>query len=240
MERGGNMTFSGAVIFTIVCLLYYLFYRNSKKKGKSPFKSVIFWAVFLPLFLGAAVSLTRLGEFQQPKIDAAEETQTQSAAEKQKEPAKQKSVEQSHNKTIIDVSKYGRITPEALTATVGKPNGVYDNKWTNPATGKKYDMKTYDYEIKGYYTEFLIIENAVVRMNIYASDNKENQFKVKDNIDVLNLIGIHPHKSMEVVADHAATARYTSVSDSVGEVWAILDDGQVDTLKITFNLNYFN
>lgn len=235
------MSFSGLVIFAIVCLSYYMFYRNYKKKGKSPFKSVIFWAVFFPLFIGAIVSLTRIGETKQTQIEAREKTQTQPAVGEMKEPAKQKDVElKLENKPIIEVSQYSRITPEALTKMLGDPKGIYDEKWKNPATGQEFEMKTYDYEVNGYYTEFLIIENAVVRMNVYASDNKVNQFVVEENTDIFGLIGIQHHKTMRVVIDNAVAARYSSVSDSVGEVWALLDEGEVDTLKITFDLEYFN
>jgi hypothetical protein len=142
--------------------------------------------------------------------------------------------------TIIDAAQFSRITPEELVTKLGEPKGTNDEKWTNPGDGKEYPMKTYDYDIDGYYTEFLVIENAVVRMNIYASDNEKNQFTVNKNKDVLSLLGIEPRESLIVVEDNNAAARYSSVSDKVGEVWAMFDEKKVDILKVTFNLNYFN
>jgi hypothetical protein len=142
--------------------------------------------------------------------------------------------------TIIDATQFSRITPDELVAKLGEPKSTYDEKWTNPGDGKEYALKTYDYDVDGYYTEFLVIENAVVRMNIYASDNEDNQFIINENRDVLSLIGIEPRESLIVVEDNNAAARYSSVSDKVGEVWAMLDEKKVDILKVTYNLNYFN
>jgi hypothetical protein len=142
--------------------------------------------------------------------------------------------------TIIDAAQFSRITPDELVAKLGEPKGTYDDKWTNPGDGKEYALKTYDYDVDGYYTEFLVIENAVVRMNIYASDNDKNQFTVNNNKDVLSLLGIEPRESLIVVEDNSAAARYSSVSDKVGDVWAMLDEKKVGILKVTFNLNYFN
>jgi hypothetical protein len=142
--------------------------------------------------------------------------------------------------TIIDAAQFSRITPDELVAKLGEPKSTYDEKWTNPGDGKDYPMKTYDYDVDGYYTEFLVIENAVVRMNIYASDNDKNQFFINNNKDILSLLGIEPRESLVVVEDNNAAAKYSSVSDKVGEVWAMFDEKKADILKVTFNLNYFN
>lgn len=141
---------------------------------------------------------------------------------------------------IIDVTQFSRITPEELKVKLGEPVAEYDEKWTNPGTGEEFDMKSYDYEVNGYYTEFLVIDSMVVRMNVFASDKENNEFVLNKNKDIFNMIEIEPRESLIIVADNDMVARYSSVSDRVGEVWAIIDNKEVETLKVTYNLNYFN
>ena len=153
---------------------------------------------------------------------------------------KTESASKKETEQLMDVSQYSRITSEELIAKLGDSEGKFEENWTNPGTGTEYKMTSYDYTLEGYYTEFLVIENEVVRMNIYSSDNPENKFILSEPKDILSLVGITLRDSLNVVEENEGTARYSSVSDQVGEVWATLDNKTVDILKVTFNLNYFN
>ncbi|UAW07770.1 hypothetical protein PVJ1_00036 [Psychrobacillus phage PVJ1] len=141
---------------------------------------------------------------------------------------------------IIDVTQYSRITPEQLKEKLGEPIAVYDENWSVPTSGAEYPLQTYDYDLNGYYTEFLVIEDAVVRMNIYASDNPDNAFAIENKEEMFALLNIDPRDSLIEVEKNAGVLRYSSVSDHVGGVWTLLSDGKADTIKITYNFKYFD
>jgi len=141
--------------------------------------------------------------------------------------------------TILDVSQYSRITTEELVSKLGDPISKDEWNYESP-NGQSYATTSYNYEIDGYQVEFLVIENAVVRLNSYTSDNPDNKFEINEQKDVLSLVGITPRESLIVVEENPSVARYSSVSDVVGEVFALLDEKIVTEIKITYNLNYFN
>jgi hypothetical protein len=139
---------------------------------------------------------------------------------------------------VIDVSQYSQITPNDLITKIGKP--LRTDEWTfESPKGQKYSATSYNYEIDHYPIEFIVIKNAIVRMNVYTSENKENILNIKLHKDVLSLSGIIPGKDMTTVIENTVTARYSSVSDDIGEVFATLDNMAVDFLRVTFDTKYF-
>lgn len=141
---------------------------------------------------------------------------------------------------IIDVNAFSRITSAQLIEQLGEPVAEYDENWTVPSSGENYPMKSYDYELNGYYTEFLVIEDAVVRMNIYASDNSENAFTIQNKDEMFALLNIQPRESLIEVETGSSVLSYSSVSDTVGGVWTSLEGDKAETIKITYNFKYFD
>lgn len=138
----------------------------------------------------------------------------------------------------MDVSQYSRITPNELIAKLGKP--LRKDDWIfKSSKGQKYSATSYNYEFDYYPIEFIVINNAIVRMNVHASENKDYQLDIEIHKDVLSLTGIIPSKNMITLIENSVTARYSSVSEDVGEVWATIDNMTVDFLIVTFNTKYF-
>lgn len=139
----------------------------------------------------------------------------------------------SNVETIIDVTQYSRITPEKLVELVGKPKEIEENNF-NSANGNIYPMVTYYYDTIGE-CEFLIIDNAVVRLNIY----KEMQYT--NEKDVFKMLGISTTNNTKKIADTGVALRYSPVSDKVADLWITnIKDKKFDIIKVTYDLRYFN
>lgn len=141
---------------------------------------------------------------------------------------------------IIDVNSFSRITAVQLKEQLGEPVAEYDENWTIPSSGESYAMKIYTYDVSGYNTEFLVIEDAVVRMNIYASDNSENAFTIQNDEEMFALLNIQPRESLIEVEKNPNVLRYSSVSDTVGGVWTLIEGDKASIIKITYNFKYFD
>lgn len=145
-------------------------------------------------------------------------------------------------KALIDVNKFARITSEELINLMGDPEEIEDMNYKSP-NGNTYPTKTYYYNENKY--QFLVIDNSVVRMNIFSekyNDKDGRSFEFKDEESIFALFSIKTSKNIEKIKDTNYALRYHLVSDKIAEVWVPLMDKQkgiFDEIKITYNLNYF-
>lgn len=139
----------------------------------------------------------------------------------------------SNVETVIDVTQYFRINPEKLIELLGKPKEIEEIKFDSP-NGNTYPMTIYYYDTIGE-SEFVIIDNAVVRLNIY----KEMQYNSER--DIFKMLGITTSDSTKKIADTGVALRYSPVSDNVADLWITnISDKKFDTIKVTYDLRYFN
>ena len=94
--------------------------------------------------------------------------------------------------------------------------------------------KSYYYDTIGE-AEFLLIDNAVVRLNIY----KEMQYN--NERDIFKMLGITTTNNTKKTADTGVALRYSPVSDNVADLWITnISDKKFDIIKVTYDLRYFN
>lgn len=139
----------------------------------------------------------------------------------------------SNVETIIDVTQYFRIAPEKLVELLGEPKEIEEVNFDS-SNGNTYPMTIYYYDTIGE-SEFLIIDNTVVRLNIY----KEMQYSSEK--DIFKMLGITTSNSTKKITDTGVALRYSPVSDEVADLWITnINDKKFDIIKVTYDLRYFN
>lgn len=142
-------------------------------------------------------------------------------------------------KQIMDVSQYSGITSNELTDKLGE--SLRKDEWIHKSNnGRKYHATSFNYEVDEYPLEIIVIDNAVVRINILTSENENNQFIIDVNKDIFALSGIKTNVNMKTLVEDTVTLRYSIDSDTVSEVLANLEGKEVSFLRVTFNSLYFN
>jgi len=137
----------------------------------------------------------------------------------------------SNVEVLFDVTPFSQITPEKLVELKGKAESIEDWEFSSP-NGKKYKAKTYSYDNGN--QEFMIIDKKVVRLTVRGTGQKFNDAK-----SVLSMYGIKPEESMSKTADTGSAIRYKNVTDQVGDFWVIHTNKSIDTLKVTYDIKYF-
>ena len=144
---------------------------------------------------------------------------------------------------IIDANQFSRITPEKLFSIIGNPSDT--DKWNyKSSNGTTYKATTYTYDKKVCY-EFLVIDNTVVRFTFNSekyNDPNGKSVKFNDKNDLLPMFGITPSSEIKNISDTGVALRYQLVSDKIADFWVVGIDKEnksFDTVKITYNLNYF-
>lgn len=140
--------------------------------------------------------------------------------------------EESSVKTLIDSSQFSRISISELIEIMEEPDNIEKWNYKSP-NGNEYDAITYSY---GDY-EFLIIDGSVVRFNFYGKQT----FKTEN--DLFSLFGIKPSENIKKVVDNNLTLKYHLVSNKIAEFLITninKENKSFDTVKITYNLNYFD
>ena len=140
-------------------------------------------------------------------------------------------------KQILDISQYSRIKLDELLTKLGEPLRKDELVFESP-TGKEYPAMTYIFEIDHYPFEFIAVENTIVGLNLLNLENEEYKLKIDSHKEVLALTGIIPSEDMITLVEDTVTARYSSVNDTVDEVWATIDNKSVDLLRVTFETKY--
>jgi len=139
--------------------------------------------------------------------------------------------EQSKVSMLIDANKFSRISPDELKKILGEPSNI--EKWNNKTSKGNIPMITYTYENGKY--EFLIADNHVVRFNYYGKQSFNNKN------DLFTLFGITPSSNMKKITDTGSAIRYQLVSDKIADFWVIdIENKTFNSVKITYNLNYFD
>ncbi|QBP40682.1 hypothetical protein E2636_05925 [Paenisporosarcina antarctica] len=142
-------------------------------------------------------------------------------------------------KSIMDVAQYSGISPDELIEKLGQP--LRKDEWVYyNSKGEKHLATSYNYEVESYPLELIIIENAVVKMNILTLENEGNEFFIDSNKDVIALAGVIPSDHMITMIENSVMLRYSSISDAVSEIWATLEGKQVRFIRVTYNSTYIN
>lgn len=138
---------------------------------------------------------------------------------------------------IIDATQFSRVASDELIRILGQPEKI--EKWNYESiNGEVYPAVTYCYNNMLY--EFLLIDDAVVRFTCYFDGSN---IKINEKKDLFNLFNIETGNSIITVANTGTAERYHSVGDGIGEYYVLYDmnsERTIDTVRITYNLKYFN
>lgn len=140
---------------------------------------------------------------------------------------------------VLDCSKFSRISAEELKNDLGDPKGIED--WNNETSKGKFPMQIYTYNFEGYYGEFILYENTVVKLRLFSDSQWIVEGSNSDNI--FAMFGIVPGENAKKIIDTGTTYKFSPVSDKVAEVDFYNYDKETktfDTIYVTYNLNYFD
>lgn len=134
-------------------------------------------------------------------------------------------------KSIMDVPSFTNITYDLLVEKMGQPT----SNDTYTVNGKTAQIYSYD---KRY--EFMLYNNKLIRITIYASEIEElkNLKKIDDFCKKLN---ITDYSTSNKSADTGYALRYNNLTEAINDFWITsLDDSDYIEIKITFDTNGFN
>lgn len=139
---------------------------------------------------------------------------------------------------VLDVAQYSKMPLGDLLDMHGEP--IRKDEWlVQGNSGETYPATSYTFEIEHIPLEFIVIDNAIVRLSVLNLEHDEYKFTIDRHEDLLPMIGITPGDDLEVLVENSVTARYTAVNKQIDDVWATLDCETVDLLRVTFDSNYF-
>lgn len=139
---------------------------------------------------------------------------------------------------VLDCSQFSRISTEDLFAKLGEPTRT--EEWTNQTAKGDFPMKIYSFSFDGFYGEFIVYEDTVVKLRLFADAPWQVEGK-SDNI--FAMFGITPGDNAKKTVDTGATHKFSPVSDTVAEVEFFNFDEEektFDTVYVTYDLNYFD
>lgn len=140
---------------------------------------------------------------------------------------------------IFDLSKFSRISTEELKDELGEPKNIED--WNNKTTKGEFQFQIYTYDFDGFYGEFILYENTVVKVRLFSNSEWVVEGNNSDNI--FTMFGIVPGEKAKKVADTGTTYKFSPVSDKIAQVEFYNFDREnktFDTVYVTYNLNYFD
>lgn len=140
---------------------------------------------------------------------------------------------------VLDCSKFSRISTDELKNELGEPDKRGD--WSSITTNGEYAMELYTYNFEGFYGEFVLYEDEVVKLYLFSDSQWEVEGSDSDNI--FAMFGITPSENAKKTVDTGTTYKFSPVSDKVAQVEFYNYDKKsrtFDTVYITFNLNYFD
>ncbi len=146
---------------------------------------------------------------------------------------------------IIDAPNFSNVSTSFLVEQLGNPESI--EPWENKTAKGTFDMLIYGYSKDNNYYEFIIANDAIVRMNIYSEKNWFNSgddfsYSNMKKSDILAMFGIIPSSKAKVAEDTGSAYRISSTSDSISDFWVPMLDESTNTfglVKITFNSDYF-
>lgn len=139
---------------------------------------------------------------------------------------------------ILDCSKFSRISAEELKNELGDPKAIKD--WNNETSKGNFQMQIYTYDFEGYYSEFILYEDTVVKLHLFSESQWVVEGSNSDNI--FAMFGIVPGENAKKIADTGTTYKFSLVSDKVAKVEFYNYDKETktfDTVYVTYDLNYF-
>lgn len=143
---------------------------------------------------------------------------------------------------VLDVEQFSLASESLVREKLGDPDAVSTEDYMTPSTGKNNNLKYLDYQWDGYYSEFVFdSKDRLIRINIYASDNKESTFKKTTFENLLKQLAVEPGDNLTKVEDTGVAWRYERVSEKVDEVWSIgnAEDDGFDVIKVSFDVRPF-
>ena len=140
---------------------------------------------------------------------------------------------------ILDCSKFSRISADELKNELGEPKEIDD--WNNQTSKGEFQMQIFTYNFEGFYGEFILYENTVVKLHLFS----ESQWKVEgsNSDNIFAMFGISPGENAKETVNTGTTHKFSPVSDKVAEVEFYNYDKEsksFDTVYITYNMNYFD
>lgn len=134
--------------------------------------------------------------------------------------------------TIIDATKFSRISPEELIKLMGEPESKEEVEYKLSET-RSYDATYYIYEDSKY--EFMVIDNEVVRFTY----NGEYREKNNNDDELFEIFKISPGPNVKKVADTPIAIRFQMVNEKIADYWVAFWD-ESTMYKVTYNMNYFS
>lgn len=138
--------------------------------------------------------------------------------------------------TIIDTEQFAKISPDELISIMGEPDRKEETSYTNPRN-EVYPLMVYTYKNGGY--EFLIIDNKVVSLTVYGSENEKIPYS--SDTSLFRAFGINQSNNKVKLETGETVSRYESLSDKVEEFWVERDskNENVEWVKIRYDKIYF-
>ncbi len=140
---------------------------------------------------------------------------------------------------VLDCSKFSRISTEELKNELGEPKST--ENWSSITSEGEFSMQLYTYDFEGYYGEFVLYEDTVVKLHLFSDSQWVVEGSNSDNI--FAMFGIVPGENAKKVVDTGTTYKFSPVSDKVAKVEFYNYDKEsktFDTVYVTYNLNYFD
>jgi hypothetical protein len=140
---------------------------------------------------------------------------------------------------VLDCSKFSRISTNELESELGEPKTTED--WNNQASKGAFQMQIFTYEFEGFYGEFILYEDTVVKLRLFSDSQWKVEGSNSDNI--FAMFGIVPGENAKKTVDTGITYKFSPVSDRVAEVEFYNYDKKektFDAVYVTYNLNFFD
>ncbi len=140
---------------------------------------------------------------------------------------------------VLDCSKFSRISTDELKTELGEPERTED--WNNQTSKGDFQMQILTYDFEGFYGEFILYENTVVKLRLFSESQWQVEGSNSDNI--FAMFGIVPSENAKQTVNTGVTHKFSPVSDKVAEVEFYNYDKEsktFDTVYVTYNLNYFD
>ncbi len=140
---------------------------------------------------------------------------------------------------VLDCSKFSNISAEELKNELGEPRNIED--WNNKTAKGEFPLQIYTYDFDGFYGEFILHENTVVKLRLFS----DSEWKIEGNKfdNIFTMFGIVSSKNTKKIVDTGVTYKFSPVSDKVAQVDFYNYDKENKTFNmvyITYNLNYFD
>lgn len=146
---------------------------------------------------------------------------------------------------VEDVQQFSGISVEALKEIMGDP--VAEEEWTNSTSKGEFPVTTLQYEKNSNHYEFIIAEDAVVRLSIYSNqywNGTGDLFSYSgDKENILKMFNVDAGESARIETDNGVSYVLVSVNDAIAEFNVQDIDANAENfgfVKITYNANYFD